>query len=222
MQRTGFQSFAVLCIQFIIFFSAGIAGDSAFAELPENYIENTCFEQNAGGRQILLVYASRYGSTRAVATTIRDVLCANGFQVDLAPAGTINAVSEYDAVVLGSAINKLRILPEATEFLKKHRSDLSGTTVRFFILCSALREDTADVREFALKNFLEPSLAAFPELDIVNSGLFGGVVDYRGMNPVEAFIMSAILKQTEGDFRNLERITEWAEGLAASLKSASP
>ncbi len=207
---------SVIVIQFVVIFST--FASYIHAELRENYIENACLENNSEGKKILIIYASRYGSTRTVATTVRDVLCSNGLQVDLSSAGKITDVSKYDAVILGSAINRLRILPEATEFLKQHREDLSNKILRFFILCSALREDTESVRAFALENFLEPSLEEFTEFEIIDSGLFGGVVDYRGMNFIEVFVMSVILKQTEGDFRNIDRIRQWAELISYTIK----
>lgn len=214
-KRNGFFTVGVISLVLICY----VCCASAFVDSDETYIANTCLEDNTGGQKVLVAYASRYGSTATVAIMVRDVLCKNGFQVDLSPARKITDVSGYDAVILGSAINRLRIVPEATQFLKKHRQKLSEKTVRFFILCSALREDTPEMREFALTDFLEPSLADFPEIQIVDSGQFGGVVDYSDMNFVESFVMSVILRQTEGDFRNTRRIIEWAELISVTLNT---
>ena len=54
--------------------------------------------------KVLVAAASRYGSTAEIAQAIGDVLQSRGFEVTVALPGDVGALSEFDAVVLGSAV----------------------------------------------------------------------------------------------------------------------
>jgi len=67
---------------------------------------------------VLVAYATHTGSTAEVATAIAEELRARGLDVDLAEVTAAEPVRSYQAVVLGSAVNGGRWLPEALEFIK--------------------------------------------------------------------------------------------------------
>ena len=54
---------------------------------------------------VLVTYASKRGSTAEIAHAVADVLRGAGdLHVDCIPAGDVDAIDAYDAVVLGSAV----------------------------------------------------------------------------------------------------------------------
>ncbi len=55
-------------------------------------------------RRVLVGYASRFGSTREVATRIADRLRGRGHEATVCAVDTATALDGYDAVVLGSRV----------------------------------------------------------------------------------------------------------------------
>lgn len=82
---------------------------------------------------ILIVYASRHGSTQDVATeiveTLRETVTA---RVDLRPVDAVESLAGYDAVVLGSAVQFGTWLPEALDFARRFQRDLERLPVALF------------------------------------------------------------------------------------------
>jgi menaquinone-dependent protoporphyrinogen oxidase len=83
-------------------------------------------------RKVLVAYATKMGATAAIAAAIGSELRAAGCQVDVHEISAVNAVSEYDAVVLGSAIYAGRWRPEAVRFLRDHERQLRTRPVWLF------------------------------------------------------------------------------------------
>ena len=57
--------------------------------------------------QVLVAYATKYGSTRGVAEAIASRLAEPGMDVDLQPVGEVRSLDRYDAVVLGDVLEHL-------------------------------------------------------------------------------------------------------------------
>jgi menaquinone-dependent protoporphyrinogen oxidase len=73
--------------------------------------------------RILVVYGSRYGTTREVAETVADELRLEA-HVFVEPAEDVVDISAYDAVVVGAAIYIGRLHRTARAFLERFRYDL--------------------------------------------------------------------------------------------------
>ena len=69
---------------------------------------------------VLVGYASAYGSTKGIAQEIGDRLIHTGLHADIRPVDEIDAVDAYDAAVVGSAIHNMAWLPEAASFVRSH------------------------------------------------------------------------------------------------------
>ncbi len=176
------------------------------------YIESDCGKEENVGDKILVAYASRAGSTGEVAEAIGKVLCDGGAAVDVRLAKEVTDLSPYRAVVVGSGIRVGKWLPEAVEFVERHREALSRMPVAYFAVCLTLKEDTEENRR-EVAAYLDPVREVVQPVDV---GLFAGVMDYSKLPFIFRLMMKA-MKSPEGDFRDWEAIRDWAGQVRARL-----
>ena len=165
--------------------------------------------------KILVVYATRAGSTIEVAQAIGKKLAAGGAAVDVKPVKNAANLKDYQAVILGSAIRRGAVLPEVTDFAKTNKEELKNIPVAGFIVCMILREDNEQNREKAA-SYIKPLQG---ELSFVDVGFFTGKLDYSRLNFIDAFIIKYFIGTPEGDLRDWQKINEWAENLGIKLKN---
>lgn len=168
-------------------------------------------------RKILVAYASRSGSTAEVAAAVGKILAEHGTQVDVRPMQEISDLTPYSAVVAGSAIRQGHWLPEAMQFVLKHRATLAQKPFAMFTLCMTLAmKNTANHK--VVKDWVQPVRAL---VNPVSEGYFAGVLD---ISRVETFrhrlmfrisVMMGVWKA--GDNRAWEQIRAWAATLPAKL-----
>ena len=163
--------------------------------------------------KILIAYATKTGSTAEVATEIGRVIeSKGGCQVDVRPVGKLNGVDGYDAVVIGSAIRAGKWLPEATKFVEKHRDALGRVPVALFAVCLTLKDDTEENRR-TVAAYLDPVCEIVQPVEV---GLFAGAMDYSKLPFILRLLMKA-MKTPQGDFRDWEAITSWADNICLLL-----
>ena len=185
--------------------------------VKDDVIETSCGEDNISGKKILVVYDTKHGSTSGVAAKIGNVLCELGSQVDIRLALNVDDISEYDAVIVGSAIYQFKWLLGSLSFLKQHTQTLSSIPVAYFIVCSALMEDTPENQE-AVMVFVNPVLKKYPEIVPVDIGRFGGAVDFSKLNFFEKLVFRIVGITESEDWRDWEKITAWAVKVDGLIK----
>jgi menaquinone-dependent protoporphyrinogen oxidase len=206
----------LLPLLFLISFSAVLlllpaaARAAADMELPESSYstQNSTFK-------ILVVYATRAGSTIEVAQAIGKILASGGAAVDVKPVKNAANLKDYQAVILGSAIRRGAVLPEVTDFAKTNKEELRKIPVACFIVCMILREDSEQNRAKAA-SYIMPLQ---DELSFVDAGFFTGKLDYSRLNFIDAFIIKYFIGTPEGDLRDWLKINDWAENLGIKLKN---
>jgi menaquinone-dependent protoporphyrinogen oxidase len=164
--------------------------------------------------RILVAVASKHGSTREIAETIAQELQANGLSVDLQNAESVIKVSNYDAVVFGSAIYAGNWLPEAKRFAETFRTQLAK--VPFWLFSSG---------PIGAEN---PKPNDDPEMLAASLGgvkprehhVFVGKLDPGTLGLGERLIIKAF-KSPTGDFRNWEAIRDWGRNIATTLLEES-
>jgi len=83
-------------------------------------------------KDVLIVYASKYGATKGIAEKTAEVIRNEGLEVDLAEAGEIVNPDPYRAILVGSAVYIGKWQKKAVQFVKKHESVLAGKKTWFF------------------------------------------------------------------------------------------
>lgn len=168
--------------------------------------------------KILVTYASRTGSTAGVAEVIRKTLAENGAQVDVVPMQEVTDLTPYKAVVAGSAIRAGQWLPEAMEFIQKHRTELNQKPFAAFLVCVTMTMKRADAREM-VSGWLGPVRALVKP---VSEGYFAGILDISKVpslaDRLKFHISVALGVWSEGDHRDWEAIHDWASELPVKLQ----
>lgn len=168
--------------------------------------------------KILVTYASRFGSTEGVARAIGQTLSEYGLNVHVLSMKDVNDLSLYKAVVAGSAINAGEWLPEAMQFLRKHRIELAKKPFAAFQVCMTLSMRNGE----QYRNHVASWLAPVRELvRPVSEGLFAGALD---IHKIPSFtdrlkfhfsVLFGVWK--EGDHRDWNAIRAWATELKPLL-----
>lgn len=166
--------------------------------------------------RVLVAYASRYGSTAEVAEAIGHSLGEAGLEVDVRHVTDAGDPSDYAAVVVGSPIYFGRWMTEAADFMTRHRGALAGRPVALFTVCGTMMTDTERNRRH-VRRWLAPVRRRAPEVRPVETGLFGGRVERRGLALWDRLFVWAS-RTIEADRRDWDAIHRWARDLAPKLR----
>jgi menaquinone-dependent protoporphyrinogen oxidase len=114
-----------------------------------------------------------------------------------------------------------RLPGEIRRFVKRYRQALSRLPVAYFVVCGTMAEDTLENRQTTLA-YLDPLHRAAPDVQPVDTGLFGGAVltDTPEFNRL-FFALRSIVNATSSempDSRNWNAIRAWAQALRPALR----
>lgn len=159
---------------------------------------------------ILVAYASRYGSTREVAAAVGEELRRHGKPVNVCDVSEVDAVTGYEAVVLGSALYLGSILKSASSFLNRHQTALARLPVAVFAMGPLKKSDGTDDAAGQLAKELQKT----PWLRPIAQTVFVGKYDPSHLNIgdrlIAALPASPLHGQPARDDRDWEAIREWA------------
>ncbi|KUG19670.1 MAG: flavodoxin domain-containing protein [Methanomicrobiaceae archaeon] len=167
----------------------------------------------------IVVYASRYGSTREIAEFIAGKLRQHGVQAEARSADAAPDPGDCDAVVIGSAVYMGHWMKEAMEFVRKNRAVLADRPVWLFSSgplelgpgITSVDDPELEPEELGeLREIVRPKdhKVFFGALDPGRLGFA-----HRALRKLPA--ARAILP--EGDFRDWNAIEEWAGSIARAL-----
>lgn len=167
--------------------------------------------------RILVVYATRYGSTRVAAEKVGAKLREQGLDVDVVSVDRVESVRGYDAVVLGTAFYIGSIITEAKMFLERGREALDGVPVALFAMGPASGDEDIEVA----RERLVEDLATIPWFKPEESEVFIGKHDPAKLNPADR-VLSVLPADPLGPVRvqdvdDWSVIEEWAEKLQGVL-----
>ena len=169
--------------------------------------------------KILVTYATCTGSTVGVAEAIGKTLSASGLTVDVLPMREVKDLTSYRAVVAGSAIQGKQWLPEAVDFVRVNRAELSRKPFAAFLVCMTLAMKNGENYRPFVADFLAPVRTLVRP---ISEGLFAGVLDIAKVPSLGErikFRLSVLFGVwAEGDYRDWKAINSWAESLVPSIR----
>ena len=159
-------------------------------------------------QRILVGYATRNGSTTGVAEKIGENLGERGYSVDVAPLKERPSLEGYDAVVLGSAVNGAKWLPEAVAFVEDNRAALGRVpTAVFCVHIMNLGDDEKSTRKRLA--YIDPVRELITP---AAEGFFVGVGPLaEDTSLVARWAFKAFGGGGEGDCRDWDKIRSWAQ-----------
>jgi len=165
---------------------------------------------------ILIVYASKYGSTAQIAENIALRLKKAGFEPKVMNAGDVMNLDGYSAIILGSAVYAGNWLKDAADFLEKFKQELALRPVWLFSAGPTGKGDPVEqMKGWRFPEALKPLADSIHPRDIA---FFHGTLDIEKLRFAEKLIVRA-LKAPAGDFRDWEIINAWADRIAQTLKT---
>jgi menaquinone-dependent protoporphyrinogen oxidase len=150
--------------------------------------------------KMLVVHASRHGSTTEVAAHLTERLRALGHDVTLRPARERAPVDGYAMVVVGGSLYTGRWNADASRFLRRHRDELEGVEVAVFAMGPRRDEPEAWA---AARDQLESALAKAAWLTPTAVAVFGG----KDPKPKHGVVR---------DLRDWAAVDAWADSLDGS------
>lgn len=159
--------------------------------------------------RVLVVVASRHGSTDEIGETVADVLREAGNDVERVAPADVTSLEGVDAVVLGSAIYMSQWLEPARDLVARLGDELRRLPVWMFSsgpVGSQAAPASATARIHGLLEAVEP----------LDYQVFSGVVDRSVLSLRERSVVRMVGAE-EGDFRDWAAIRDWARAIAGTL-----
>jgi menaquinone-dependent protoporphyrinogen oxidase len=155
-----------------------------------------------------VAYASKAGGTEGLAEMVGGDLRELGHEVDVVPAGDVQEVDSYGAVVIGGALYIFRWHRDARRFVKRFRVALRGRPVWLF--SSGPLDDSARTKDIPPVRFVRKAVTM---VGAKGHATFGGRLTQAARSNNKALSV--------GDWRDPEHVKEWTETIAKELAEAS-
>jgi menaquinone-dependent protoporphyrinogen oxidase len=167
---------------------------------------------------VLVTAASMHGATAEIAEAIGKTLAEHGFAATVIPPGDVSDIDGYDAVILGSAVYTGHWLDAARDLVRRCRADLAARPVWLFS-SGPVGEPTGKLAQAMAKDPVElPAIRA--ATGARDHKMFAGKLDPRSLGGIQRAALLAF-PSLNGDFRDWDKITQWADGIAQQLASPS-
>lgn len=161
----------------------------------------------------LVVYGTKTGCTQGIAERIGATLAARGSAVDVVAASDKPDPAGYDAVIVGSGVRVGSWHGSVKEWVAANAALLRQVPTAFFTACLTMAAEPAKADE--VRAYTNP-LAEETGLEPVDIGLFAGMNEPKRFSLPERLVMKA-MKAPQGDFRDFEAVSAWADLVAGKL-----
>jgi len=171
--------------------------------------------------KVLVGYATVHGSTAEEAQRIGEVLTNRGYKVTVANVKTLTHVDEYEAFVLGTAIEAGTWLPDFKSFFKAFESQMVNKPIYLWVNCIRVMEEygMSHVMDF----YMVPEL--LKNLNVRSRTAFAGKLDLQQVDWDERWSLAARYDghawptNFDGDFRDWDKIDDFATSTANDLQA---
>jgi menaquinone-dependent protoporphyrinogen oxidase len=157
--------------------------------------------------EVLVAYATKYGSNREIAEAIAETLREAGLVAEVRSARSVADIERYDAVILGSALYAAHWRTDANRFVKRHLEALQARPVWLF--SSGPLDPSANGAHIPISPHVAPEVEP---IGAMGHRTFGG-----RLLPGTGVPDDILATHPNGDFRDFRAIHEWARGIAAAL-----
>ena len=194
------------------------------------------------GRRVLVVCATKYGSTREMGERVAEQLREAGCEAEVRGAKEAPSTAGFDAVVVGGPMI-FGWHKDAVKYVKARRDVLGALPLAYFITAASLTEDGVDAVEgvpivkdsWLVKAPKRPGKLSYRENyarpdhylgDVLKEtrpvrprevAFFGGAVDLTKMNIFEKLFVMLVIGAAPGDGRHWDAVGDWARALPAVL-----
>jgi menaquinone-dependent protoporphyrinogen oxidase len=167
--------------------------------------------------QVMVAYATRYGSTREVAERVGARLRERGVDADVKAVRDVRSLEGVGHVVFGAPLYIGSMLKDAGAFLERHRRALEEMPVSVFLLGPLHANELDEAREQVAS-----ALGKVGWLKPVSTELFVGKYDPKALRGCDKLIpllpVSPLKGAPASDDRDWRAIDAWADGLAEGLR----
>jgi menaquinone-dependent protoporphyrinogen oxidase len=171
-------------------------------------------------KKILIVYASKCGSTGEVAQAIAQTFAQRGLTTDVKLAKNVTTLDGYKAVLVGSATRMGSWLPDALDFVKTNQAHLKSIPTAYFTV-HMLNTDDSEASIRAREAYTAPARAILaPQAEV----FFMGKIDPKRLSLFDRLITEMVKKSTNtpiGDYRDWDKIRAWAGQTAHLMGGAA-
>lgn len=164
--------------------------------------------------KVLVTAASRHGSTAELAEAIGQALRDHGVEAIVREPSDVGSIDEFDAVVLGSAVYAGRWLSSIKALIDREAVRIRARPVWLFS-SGPLGDPPKPIEEPADIAILRSVTGAR------DHRVFAGRLDRAKLGFGERAIV-AVVRAPTGDFRPWPEVSEWATGIAATLRQMDP
>lgn len=159
--------------------------------------------------RVLVVVASRHGSTDEIRRVLAEVLEAGGHDVELAAPGDVTSLDGVDAVVLGSAIYMSQWLEPARDLVARLGPELRRLPIWMFSSGPVGFESVPAPARTRIHHLLEA-------VEPIDYQVFSGSLD-RALLSLRERSITRMAGVPDGDFRDWDAIRSWGRSIAGTL-----
>ena len=165
--------------------------------------------------KILVAYATKYGSTEKIAEKIGEVLIQAELPTDVIRVDRVRDLTQYKAVILGSAVYIGKWRKEAVGFLKKNEQVLAEKPVWLFSSGPTGEGDPVELlKGWRIPGEIQPLVERIKPRDIA---VFHGSLEMEKVGSLDRWLIQNV-KAPIGDFRDWDSITSWATSIRDTLQ----
>lgn len=159
----------------------------------------------------LVAYGSRYGSTEAVARAMCRQLEASGIEADVRDACDVDDLAPYDFAIVGSGIYVGLLRRRVVRLLHRIARQAPTLPIGVFALGPLVAAAERPEDWEAARTRLDATLARIDGLHLLDSAVFGGVIDRERMG----FLFA---RAEEVDMRDWNVIERWVDELVRTVR----
>jgi menaquinone-dependent protoporphyrinogen oxidase len=162
--------------------------------------------------RIVIVTASKHGSTIAIAGAIAQEMSAHGATAIVCEPSDDVEFDGADGVIIGSAVYLGRWMRAARRLVKRHAPELGALPVWLFSSGPVADEPEPGLDPSELERLMSRSGA-------IGHREFGGRLDMDSLGPIETLIATGV-GVTDADHRDWSEVRSWAQSILQAVTAS--